>query len=310
MKFDHILFPIDFSGNSRPLNHQVEWFARTFQSHVTLLHVFEIPASWYGGLDGPLLLPDDIAAFKDAENKRLKEYEIDVPESQINRVLLEGGTAWHIATWVREHATDLIAMGTHGFGTARRLMLGSVTMNVLHDVDCPVWTQTASSAKDEMFQGVKKIVFPLELTEEAVPLLRFAKEVSADFGAEVQLIHTIPFPDSAVSIYSNVNFNQRLSELARETIAQRQKEAGTAFPLRIMRGHIEQDAAEAATEQRAGLILIGRGQSRGVLGSLRTHAYGIIRHAPCPVLSYSMNWVVKEFSALRSENLAAVTATV
>ena len=33
------------------------------------------------------------------------------------------------------------------------------------------------------------------------------------------------------------------------------------------------------------LILIGRGMLHETMGRLRTHAYGIIRHAPCPVLS-------------------------
>jgi nucleotide-binding universal stress UspA family protein len=33
------------------------------------------------------------------------------------------------------------------------------------------------------------------------------------------------------------------------------------------------------------LILIGRGILHETMGRLRTHSYGIIRHAPCPVLS-------------------------
>jgi nucleotide-binding universal stress UspA family protein len=42
---------------------------------------------------------------------------------------------------------------------------------------------------------------------------------------------------------------------------------------------------EEALQHGADLILIGRGTLHGTLGRLRTHAYGIIRHAPCPVLS-------------------------
>jgi nucleotide-binding universal stress UspA family protein len=55
MKFDRILFPVDFSESSRTLNAQVEWLAARFNSTVTLLHVFEIPSSWYGGADAPML---------------------------------------------------------------------------------------------------------------------------------------------------------------------------------------------------------------------------------------------------------------
>ena len=60
MNFQRILFPIDFSESSQKLNDQVEWLAGKFDSHVTLLHVFEIPSSWYGGADAPMLTGDDI----------------------------------------------------------------------------------------------------------------------------------------------------------------------------------------------------------------------------------------------------------
>ena len=141
MKFNRILFPVDFSEYSLSLNAQVEWLARRFNSNVTLLHVFEIPSSWYGGADAPMLSGEDIVAFANDEKQRLQEYSIHIPESRIERVSLEGGAAWHIANWAKEHASDLVVMGTHGFGALRRMLLGSVAMKVLHDVDCPVWTQ-------------------------------------------------------------------------------------------------------------------------------------------------------------------------
>jgi hypothetical protein len=62
MKIDHILSPIDFSEHSRALNSDVEWLASHFNSRVTLLHVFEIPTSWYGGGESPLITGEDILA--------------------------------------------------------------------------------------------------------------------------------------------------------------------------------------------------------------------------------------------------------
>ena len=37
-----------------------------------------------------------------------------------------------------------------------------------------------------------KILHALELTEEAVPLLHFTKELATEFGAWVHLYHTLP----------------------------------------------------------------------------------------------------------------------
>jgi nucleotide-binding universal stress UspA family protein len=74
------------------------------------------------------------------------------------------------------------------------------------------------------------------------------------------------------------------------------KAAGTNFPLSITNGNIAHDTAEVALHQNADLILIGRGKSRGVFGSLRSNATDIIRSVPCPVLSYSADWLAKEFN--------------
>ena len=106
MKFHRILFPVDFSDYSQKLNGQVEWLAQRFNSKVTLLHVFEIPSSWYGGADAPMLSGEDIVAFANDERQRLQEYSIHIPESRLERVSLEGGAAWHIANWTKEHDTD------------------------------------------------------------------------------------------------------------------------------------------------------------------------------------------------------------
>ena len=295
MKFDHILFPVDFSEYSQNLNSQVEWLAQRFNSKVTLLHVFEIPSSWYGGADAPMLSGEDIVAFANDEKQRLQNYSIRIPESRVERVSLEGGAAWHIANWAKEHATDLVVMGTHGFGTLRRMLLGSVAMKVLHDVDCPVWTQASKADAHAPFRVVANIVCPIELTEEADPLLRFAKNMADSFEAQVRLLHVIPEQDVREYRYFDVDFQKRLRELAETEIARLQKTAGTNFELIVTKGHVAHDAAEVALNHNADLMLIGRGKARGVFGSLRSHAAELIRLSPCPVLSYSPEWLAREF---------------
>jgi len=305
MKFDRILFPVDFSDYSQKLNPQVEWLARRFNSKVTLLHVFEIPSSWYGGADAPMLSGEDIVAFANDEKERLQNYSINIPESRLERISLEGGAAWHIGNWTKEHATDLVVMGTHGFGALRRMLLGSVAMKVLHDVDCPVWTMAAKAEPAPEFHTVGNIICPIELTEEAKPLLLFAKGLADAFSANIQLLHVIPEQDVREYRYLDGDFQKRLTEIAEQEITKLQKVAGTNFPLHITHGHISHDASELAAQQKADLMLIGRGKARGVLGSLRSHTPDLIRLAPCPVLSYSPEWLAREFHTAAVQNAAA-----
>jgi nucleotide-binding universal stress UspA family protein len=296
MKFDHILFPVDFSEHAGMLNSEVEWLASHFGSRVTLLHVFEVPASWYGGGDAPLMSAEDIKAYSEWHRQRLEQYSIQLPEDRIRRISAEGSPDWHIAQCARENRVDLIVMGTHGYGVLRRLLLGSTAMKVLHDVSCPVWMHSSATKLRTPIRGVSHIVCSIELTEEALPLLRFARDLANEFNAEVRLVHTVPAMDSRPETYLDLDLTGFLKDSAREEISKLQSEAGTEFPLSVTEGNLSQDIAEAALSEHADLVVIGRGKSQQMFGTLRSHTYGVIRQAPCPVLSYSM-----EFAADLSE---------
>ena len=287
MKFDHILFPIDFSDHCRGLNSEVEWLAARFGSRVTLLHVFEIPASWYGTGEAPVINPECLRTFVDSEEQRLKEYRLNVPESLIQRVIAEGGAAWHITNWANEHNVDLIVMGTRGLGNVSGFLMGSVAAKVIHDAACPVWTDallhtdTAAGLRD-----YNNLVCAIDITEEAVPVLRFAEALARDFGAKVHIAHGVPGAETRPSKYFDFDLHAYLMDSARVAISKLQREAGTDFPVSIKARRIADAVSEVAREQKADLVVIGRGKAHQALGRLRTHAYQIIRDAPCSVLSY------------------------
>lgn len=304
MKIDHILFPIDFSHHSRTLNPEVEWLAAHFNARVTLLHVLEIPTSWYGSGEATLMNSEILIEYMEAERQRLKDYAISIPEDRIERVSAEGSPAWHIAKWAKDHDVDLIVMGTHGYGTFRRMILGSVAIEVLHDVHCPVWTHPAPpETKSARTPGISSILCSIELSDETVPLLCFTKDLADEFGAAVHLVHTVGAEQSRPAKYFDYEFHRVVKDLAREEIAMLQQEAGTDFPLSLTGGSIALDLSEVAIDQHADLVVIGRGKLQGTLGSLRTHAYEVIRQAPCPVLSFMMADVKQDAPAEAGRSL-------
>ncbi len=285
MKIKNILFPVDFSECSFALNQEVEWLASRFNSKVTLLNVFEVPVSWYGSGEAPLMSPDCFQQFAADARKRLADYPLQLPENQIDRATAEGDIAWQIKSWVEEHDADLVMMGTHGYGAMRRLLLGSVAMKILHDVSCPVWTHSPSRTASTGV-SVSNILCALELTEEAVPLLRFAKQLARQFNAQVRIIHSVPETESRPYKYFDRDLNGFLMKSANEEIARQQKEAGTDFPVELTAKPIAQFTADLGSGQPVDLIVLGRGKTQEAFGTLRTHTYEILRQAPCPVLSY------------------------
>ena len=71
----------------------------------------------------------------------------------------------------------------------------------------------------------------------------------------------------------------------RERIANLQREAGINMPLCVAVGNIPGAVRDEARRHAADLVVIGRGLLHETFGRLRTHSYGIIRQAPCPVVS-------------------------
>lgn len=301
MKFDHIVFPIDFSERSRALNAQVEWLAGQFGSRVTLLHVFEIPAAWYGACEASFTSLECLDTVRDAAARRLAEYTIHVPENRLERVFLQGNAAAEILNWQRERDADLLVMGTHGYGALKGLILGSVSAKLLHSANCAVWIDSVLHSPPA--SDIRKILCAVELTEEGVPLLRFAKELGAEIDAAVRLIHSVPEMQARPDKYFDLDLHRYLTESARVEICKMQREAGTDFPLTISGRGIASALTEGADEFRANLVLIGRGRSQNIFGRLQTHAYEIIQCAPCPVLSYSPRQPDRISSSCSAERL-------
>lgn len=303
MKFDHILFPVDFSQRGRALNKQVELLAARFDSRVTLMHVFEIPASWYGASEASLINTDCFNALRDSAAERLSEYVLNVPETRIKRVLVESDVAGEIVNWACDHDVDLIVMGTHGYGALQGWILGSVTAKVLHNADIPIWTASPAHAHAG-HTAPSKILCAVEIMDEAVPLLRFAGELAEKFDATVQLIHSVPELNARPERYLDFDLHRYLVESARVEIAKLQREAATTFPLLISRLGIGEAVEETATALKTDLVVIGRGKQHVTFGRFRTHAYDIIRHAPCPVLSYSLTQQDRISSSCTVEHLS------
>ncbi|HXE13505.1 MAG TPA: universal stress protein [Bryobacteraceae bacterium] len=287
MTFNHILFPIDFSEHCRRLNPEVEWLASRFGSRVTLLHVFEIPISWYGTGESPLPDAAWFQTFVDLEKDQLKDYKLGIPENQIQRVLLEGTAGWQITNWAKQNKVDLIVMGSRGLGNVSGLLLGSVAAKVIHDTPCPVWTDSLRhSNRNGRQRTYKNLVCAIDVADESIPLLKFTNTFARELGATVHLVHGVPAAETRPSKYFDFDLHSYLTDSARVTISKLQREADTTFPLDIRACRIADAVSNAALEQNADLIVIGAGRIREVFGRLRTHSYQIIRDAPCPVLSY------------------------
>ena len=181
---------------------------------------------------------------------------------------------------------DLILMPTHGYGTFRRLLLGSVTAKVLHDANCPVWTGTHfADATGLDLSRNRHVLCGVDFSSHSAKVVRYAADLAAGFGAKLTLVHALTetppeLPERYLRSWHDEarwGTDERLHSLVRELCV--------SADMRIVEGEAPTALAEAVRINSAGLLVIGRSAARGALGRLSSGAYGIICHAPCPVLS-------------------------
>jgi nucleotide-binding universal stress UspA family protein len=284
--FNQILFPVDFSEQSRAMAPHVACMAARYRARVTMLHVVEIPVSvdpgWpdYGGLI-------DYPAIIDSRKQQLHSFlRSEFETVSTTRLTLEGDPGRTIAEYAEKEKADLIMMPTHGYGPFRRFLLGSVTAKVLHDAHCPVWTSAHLSDPPRPPTGYHKVLCAVDLSEKSLPLVKWAAQFCRERGAKLALVHAIPAAKQPVGLdLEGDRFRAALFEMARAELAKLQSEAGTKLEAVVAGGDVAQVIHETAEDTRADLVIIGRGVMQETFGRMRTNVYAIVRETPCPVIS-------------------------
>jgi len=279
----HIAFPVDFSDRCYGAVPFVQGMATRYGAKVTLIHV--VYPVYSGGMDGPIIL-DLEQLLRDARSRLYASMVNEFPGVTVESVTEIGDPAGFITDFVKTNSVDLVMMPSHGYGPFRQLLLGSVTAKVLHDVECPVWTSAHSAeAPDREHLATRKILCAVDLKPQSVTTMQWAAVMAKDTGAALRLIHVVPGVEAWPDRQMDLEFQEQLRTTTRKEIEDLEHSAGIDVPVCVAVGTVPDAVRREAQQHGTDLLVIGRGVLQERLGRLRTHAYGIIRLAPCPVLS-------------------------
>ena len=114
--------------------------------------------------------------------------------------------------------------------------------------------------------------------------MRWAAAFATEIPSRLTVVHALP-PLEVGGHYFDQALPVSLRRLAQERMDELQKRVGTAAEIILEPGAVVNIVRDAATSQKADLVVIGRHENAGVLGRLRANAYGIVRESPCPVVS-------------------------
>lgn len=146
MMYKKVLVPLDGSELAEcALSHVKNLVKDGFAEDVTILNVFSVPIALLGagGENSPY---GDINAIQEKMMYDSLKYLEDVKSRlgsegiKVKTESLEGSRAADvISDYVQKNGIDLIVLATHGYTGLKKLMFGSVALEVLHDSHVPVF---------------------------------------------------------------------------------------------------------------------------------------------------------------------------
>jgi nucleotide-binding universal stress UspA family protein len=285
VKLQRIVVPVDFSRRAAEAVEYASAMARHYAAEVTLLHVVEPPRFEFAMLEPPeRLLERMIAERIDRVSGELNALVTGRLEGlNAKTEVLQGEPAESIVAYCETRGCDLIVMPTRGRSPFRHFILGSVSAKVLHDVSCAVVTGIHLD-REFGFPSfrVGRVLAAVDLGPRSGTVLKWAAAIAGDFHADLHVVHVLP--GSSPDAYRSNGLAH--TSHARTALEELISLSGlTSVHTVIRSGEPHKEVSQAAGGLSADLVVIGRGTSGGVMGRLRAQSYGIVREAPCPVLS-------------------------
>ena len=136
----NILVPVDFSEVSAAVIATAESLAEAFSAKVWLIHVAAPDPEFVGFDVGPQSVRDQRASNLRDEHRHLQDEAERLRGGGIDAtaLLIQGPTVEKILAEAERLEADWIVIGSHGHGATYRVLLGSVSENVVRGSKLPI----------------------------------------------------------------------------------------------------------------------------------------------------------------------------
>jgi nucleotide-binding universal stress UspA family protein len=295
-----VLFPTDFSELS---NHALPYaikMAKIFDSELIMLHAVTL---YEHDPNDPEHHFPTLQAYC-AEVSKLADSDLQVCIEEMGEIGVRvrkeivQGISPHAAIleFIKEEGDiGLIVMSTHGRSGLKHVLLGSVTENVIRYSPCPVLAvkqpehEFIDSETGEVH--IRKILFPLDFSEESIKPLDMLREIAGIANAEIIAFHAVDVEIPPIYYTSGVTSILQLDPKLHERVGRKMQEL-VGHKLNGLNVRYEVDEGRAmnlirslATDEQIDLIIMGSAGSHGIGDFLfGSTAARVIQKAVCPVL--------------------------
>lgn len=184
-----------------------------------------------------------------------------------------------------KHA-DLIALGTYGRRGLKRLLMGSVTAQVILNAPCDVLVVKRPCS--ECTGSYLSVLVPFDGSDFSRRALTRAAEMARSDGSRITVLYVIPRYEEMVEFYRTDAIKRSLHAEAEKVIGEARNiaaSAGITIGTDIRDGQAADEIVKTAEKLENDLIVMGtygwRGMSKAIMGSTTNR---VITDAKCPIL--------------------------
>jgi len=135
----------------------------------------------------------------------------------------------------------------------------------------------------------RRILVPVDLTEDSTPVAERARHLAATFGAAVELLHVVefvPVEPMGETLMPAVAIEAELVQRARERLAALAATLGlAAAAVHVEAGNVKAGIIRIARERDIDLIVLGSRERHGLSILVNLTEDAVLHGAPCDVLA-------------------------
>ncbi len=282
-----ILCPVDFSELSDLALKYAATGASAFAANLVVFHAqrFELPPYFTSGQIAELKrqLQGEKARARDFLRLHVKKVLGVAAEAlRIKYDLVDTHPVDAILSAAKRHKAELIVMGTHGRGGAKRIWLGSVLENVIRQAGVPVFAvrqkqhEFIDASTPTTMPKLESILCPVNFSPAAQTSLEVAVSLAKQFNSRL-------IPACVVEAGDKGGISGAKEELS--SFLQQSGAAGCDLQTQSRKGEAGKEIVSLASRTKADLIVLGA-QPRH---PMHAWVWGdttefVLRQAPVPVL--------------------------
>lgn len=282
LQFKKVLLGVDYSSCAETAFPHALAMAKSFGGILYLVHITTPDVYGYAPEQSS---PGLFEQIRKNAREQMAEFTAKVNfEGVPFQTLFGEGEVWDtMERMLAEHGIDLIVVSTHGRRGLKKLVMGSVTEEIIRVATVPVLTVGPHCSQSEGI-AYRTILHPTDFSTQAAAAQRAAESLAEKFDATLVLLHA-----GEAAIAEDIKKRTREdARLAAKLEALLPAKPTFRHQVHVHYGHPGEEILKSAAEYKADLIVMnvrGAGSTPRFSTAFGSVAHHVVSQSPCPVLS-------------------------